>query len=37
MMWAIYYIYLFATSNVAATAISGVSLSHTIFIFLIYL
>jgi hypothetical protein len=36
MMWAIYYINLFATTNVAATAISGVGLTHTIFVFLIY-
>jgi hypothetical protein len=37
MMWAIYYINFFATNNVAATAISGVGLTQTIFIFLIYL
>lgn len=36
-MWAIYYIKLFATTNIAATAISGVGLTQTIFVFLIYL
>lgn len=36
-MWAIYYINLFVTANIAATLISGVGLSQTIFIFLGYL